>query len=167
MKTIHVLCVGLVIMMSPLVRADETSPAPRFTNATIEHTEQTMVQGLAYSNPYMTAAIAITVRDLKGLYPNQEFASLVIPLMGALKDEDAPVFSRTAAATALHELRSARGDYAIEEMTFLGSSERVKNVCMWLKYYRLIEKYPGLKVESTVRLSTPSAPLPFAENAFN
>lgn len=164
MKTIHALCVALVIMIPALVRASDPPAAPRFTNATIEQTEQSMVQGIAYNNPYMTATIAFTVRDLKGLYPEHSFTPLIIPLMGALKDEDAPAFARTAAAIALHDLRSARGDYAISQAAIFTSSEKVRNVCSWLRYYRLIEKHPELAAVSSPDLFSHVVPVPLPEN---
>ncbi len=161
MKSALGLCLALVLAASPLVRAEES--APRFTNATFEQTEESMLIGLASNNHYVMATIARTVKDLKALYPDQSLNSMIIPLMGIVKNDRLPSFVRTTAAIALHDLRSARGDYAIQQTAIFTNDEKVKNVCNWLTYYRLLEKQPGFVSPTAELLLERFAPEPLAE----
>lgn len=145
MKTLHALCVGLVIMSAAPVRAQDDSPAaPRFTRATFEQTEKALLEGLESKNPHILNTIALTVRDLKTLYPERPLALFVIPLMRIVKDENAEQNVRVSAAIALHELRSAMGDFAISRTAQFTNNARVKHICSWLAHYALLEKYPEL-----------------------
>lgn len=163
MKSAFALCLALVIATTPLVRAEE--PAPRFTNATFEQTEQSMLIGLNSGNHYVMATIARTVKDLKVLYPDQPLTSMIIPLMGLVKNDNLPSFVRTTAAIALHDLRSSRGDYAIQQTAVFTGDEKVKNVCNWLTYYRILEKQPGYVSPSAELLLEKFVPEPLAEYA--
>lgn len=165
MKSVLALCLALVIATAPLVRADE--PAPRFTNATFEQTEQSMLIGLKSNNYYVMATIARTIKDLKTLYPEQSLGSMVIPLMGIVKNNQYPSFVRTTAAIALHDLRSARGDYAIQQTAVFTNDEKVKNVCTWLTYYRRLEKQTGFVSPTAEALFERLAPEPLTEFAFD
>lgn len=141
MKSLHAFCVGLVIVIAPLVKAQEDSPPVQwFIRATFEQTEQALLEGLQSTNPDILSSVAITVRDLQRLYPERSYSSFVIPLMRIVKNESAEQNARVSAAITLHQLRSAMGDYAISRTAQFTDNERVKHICSWLTYYRQREK---------------------------
>lgn len=164
MKTIHALCVGLVIMISLPVRAEEPS-APRFTRATFEQTEANLLQGLQHAIPQIVTSSALTVKQLKELYPEKSFTRFIIPLMRIVKDNDAPETQRIVAALALHQLRSLRGDFAIARVAKFTENPRVKHMLTALAYDRLMEEHPELAVSNTLARLTTYRPEPLAENA--
>lgn len=148
MKTLHAVCVGLVIMIAPQVRAgDETQTAARFTNVTFEQTEQELYNGLKSTNPDVLASVSLTIKDLRELYPERSLSKMIIPLMAVVKNEDMPCAARTTAAIALHSLNSARGDFAIKRTALYTNCERTKHICNWLTYYRHVEENAELAVQ--------------------
>ena len=166
MKTVLVLCLEMVLLVTPLVRAEEeTQPSRRFINATIDQSEKSLKKALESPSTGMQLTGAETARQLKGLNPYRSFSSLVIPLMRIVKDENADASSRVVAAIALHNLHSAMGDFAISRTAQFTDNERVKHVCSWLSYYQKLEQQTTKKGISGVLLSLP-APEPLPENAF-
>jgi hypothetical protein len=147
MKPILGVCLGLVMMISPLVGAEEEAPAtPRFIRTTIEQSEQSLVRGLeeCYGTNMLVSA-ANTMRQLKQLYPERSFSSFVIPLMRIVKNENLDPCARVTAAIALHNLNSAMGNFTIKRTAQFTDSERVKHMCKWLTYYQeLGENAPAI-----------------------
>jgi hypothetical protein len=111
-----------------------------FKGATVAAIEQNLAIGLSTHNAGLRASASQVVRDLKALLPNQEFSLLVIPLMGIVKDGSADIQVRMIGALALHDLRSAKGDFAIERLARFESNPRLKNLCTWLTYERLSQR---------------------------
>jgi hypothetical protein len=147
MKKLHAVCVALVIIISPLVGAEEeTTLTPRFVRATLEQSEQSLLTGLdGCSDANMLSSAANTMRQLKELYPERTFTCFVIPLMRIVKDEDLDACTRVTAAIALHSLNSERGDFAIKRAAQFTGSERVRHICTWLTYYHdLGERAPTI-----------------------
>jgi hypothetical protein len=166
MKTVLVLCLEMVLLVAPLVRAeDESQPTRRFINATIDQSEKSLRNALETSSVGMQLTAAETTRQLKGIIPDRSFSSLIIPLMRIVKDENADASPRVVAAIALHNLHSAMGDFAIARTAQFTSNERVKNVCSWLSYYKKLEQESIDKGISAILRSLP-APEPLPENAF-
>lgn len=128
---------GMMVLVTPLVQATDTPrPAGRFINATVEQSEQSLKLALESNSVGLQVSAAQTARDLKALLPREEFSSLIIPLMRIVKNEDAETPCRIVAAIALHNLRSERGDFAIERAAQFTGNERVKHVCSWLSFNR-------------------------------
>jgi hypothetical protein len=142
MKHLLALCVALVVLMSPSVKAQEE--VRRFIHATFEQTEQELLAGLQDTRPEILTSVALTVRDLKQLYPERSFSAFVIPLMRIVKDENGDETSRITAAIALNELRSAMGDFAISRTAQFTGSERVKRIYSWIAHNRHAETRAGL-----------------------
>jgi hypothetical protein len=167
MKTVIILCLEMVLLATPLVRAEEeTQPVSRFINATIDQSEKSLKGALESPSLGMQLTAAETVRQLKGLKPDRTFSSLVIPLMRIVKDENADASSRVVAAIALNNLNSARGDFAISRTAQFTNNERVKHVCSWLSYYQKLEEQRNTEREiSAVHRSFP-LPEPLPENLF-
>jgi hypothetical protein len=107
----------------------------------IDLIEQNVVNALTSGIPGMQADGAQLVRDLKGIRPEQMFASCVVPLMGILKDEEGETPARILAALALNELESSRGDFAISRTAQFTSDARLKYVCGWLAYEKKVGKH--------------------------
>jgi hypothetical protein len=164
MKTIHAVCVGLVIMIALPVRAEE-SASPRFTRATFEQTEASLLEGLQHHIPQIVTSSALTVKQLKELYPERSFSRFVIPLMRIVKDDDAPETQRIVAALALHQLRTSRGDFAIARTAKFTSNARVRHMYTALAYERLQEQHPELVFHTNTfpALLTLQAPEPLSE----
>jgi hypothetical protein len=140
MRTIIGLCIGVIFLIAPVVYAqDGNAPVRRFVNATIDQSEASLFLALHSNSFGVRVTAANTIRQLKELYPEQSLSSLVIPLMGIVKDEAEDASSRVVSAIALHELHSAIGDYAIERTAQFTSNPRVKHICLWLSYYRSLE----------------------------
>lgn len=121
-----------------------SAPPGLFRNATIEQTEKSLVQALESGIPGMEVSAALTVWQLKKLMPDRSFSCFIIPLMRVLKREDAGRCSRVVAAIALHELHSARGDYAIAQEGEITGCDRLANTCRWLTYYQYLEDHPDV-----------------------
>jgi len=110
----------------------------RFTPERLEVIEQNLKVALETPVAGIQASAAQTVRDLKAEVPEYEFASLVIPLMRIVKNAEAECGPRVLAALALHELNSDMGDFAIERVGQFTEDGRLKHVCTWLSFDRLI-----------------------------
>jgi hypothetical protein len=144
MKAVLVVCLQMVMLVPPLVRAEnEGEPVQRFVNATVEQSVQSLKMALDNPSQGIQVSAAQTVRQLKELLPEHEFSLLIIPLMHIVKDEDAGTPSRVVAALALHDLRSSRGDYAISRTAEFSTNKRVKHICSWLAYNRKREAVGG------------------------
>ena len=151
MKTALVLGVEMMIMMvtQPLWARDETLTAGRFQSVTIEQSEKSLKMALEAPSPGLQLTAANTTRQLKELLPDQEFSSLIIPLMRIVKDKNAETSARIVAAIALHGLQSARGDFAISRTAKFTDNPRVKNICSWLTYYRKLSEKSALQEEGS------------------
>lgn len=114
-----------------------------FKGAPVDAIEQNLAIALNTPSPGMQASASQVVRDLKVLLPDQGFSQLIIPLMGIVKNEDADVAARMVAALALHDLQSAKGDFAIERVAQFTRNERIKHLCTWLTYDR-VQKNPSV-----------------------
>jgi hypothetical protein len=139
---------------------DPTILAGLFKQATVEQTEKSLVMALESESPGLQMSAALTVRELKALMPERSFSCFVIPLMRIVKTEEGDRWARVVAAIALHDLHSAIGDFAIARTAKFCECERLKNTCIWLAYYRLLEAHPELapRVEPGAQLAegTPS-----------
>jgi len=170
MKTALVLGLEMMIMMvtQPLLARDETPAVGRFMNATIEQSEKSLQIALEAPSTGLQLSAANTARQLKELLPDEEFSSLIIPLMRIVKDENAETSARMVAAIALDGLRSAKGDFAISRMAEFATDPRVKNTCAWLTYHRKVSEKPALPDEISLFHNSLDqlAPEPLPENAF-
>ena len=162
MKPILGVCVGLVMVISPLVRAQDEQPVtPRFIRATIEQSEKSLLLGLdKTTDAWMLTTAARTMQQLKELYPERSFSSFTIPLMRIVKNEDLEPSARVMAAIALHNLKSSMGDFAIKQTARFTDSERVKHICLWLTYYQEREETAPEIVASTLSAQYAVVPLP-------
>lgn len=141
MKALAALLVSLLLV--PTLFAQDTAKVLLpFQRATPDQTELSLKKALESNSSGLQLSAALTVREMKRMMPQKNFTSLVIPLMAILKDDKADEGVRTIAAMALHDLRSARGDYAISSLAQDASSPNIQRICQWLSYYMLKENKP-------------------------
>ncbi len=117
-----------------------------FKGATVDAIERSLAMALRTPSPGMQASASQIVRDLKTLLPDQDFSLLIIPLMAVVKNEDADVSVRMVAALALYDLRSAKGDFAIERVGRFTHNDRLRHLCSWLSYNRTHERSSALNM---------------------
>jgi len=166
MKAALVFCLGMMLPLvtQPLLAQDETPPVGRFTHATIEQVKKSLRTALETPSPSLQITAAYTTRQLKELLPDEEFSSLVIPLMRIVKDENAETSARMVAAVTLHRLHSATGDFAISRTAQFTDNARVKNICSLLTSYQRREKLVlPVDVSTLRRLIEFPAPEPLPE----
>lgn len=109
---------------------------PRFTEDKLNRIEKNLVIALKSSIPTLQASAALVLKQVKSNSRNYEFSSAIIPLMSMLKNERHETNVRIAAALALQDLRSTRGDFAIKRTAQFTDNERLKHLCFWLTYER-------------------------------
>ena len=158
MKAAIAVFLALVAFTAMTVYAqDPVNPVSPFQNATIEQTEKSIIKALESDSPGLQTSAALTVRELKALMPDRSFSCFVIPLMRLVKDEEGERCPRVVAAIALHELHSARGDYAIAQQAKCTDCSCMKRTCNWLAYYQLLEDHPELARPDVAGLPTMDA----------
>lgn len=101
--------------------------------------EQNLVQALESNSPGLQASAAQIIRNVKKSRPEFKFSRSVIPLMGIVKNETSDTGARIVAALALHELKTARGDFAIMRIAKFSDNRRIQHLCTWLTYTRAKE----------------------------
>ena len=135
---------SLVVIVTTANGATKTDEV-WFKGSTVDAIEKSLAMALRTPSPGMQASASQVVRDLKVLLPDQDFSLLIIPLMAIVKNEDAEAPVRMVAALALHDLKSGKGDFAIQQMARFTSNERLKHLCSWLTYERRQQKAPALR----------------------
>ena len=137
-----ILAVVLLCAVPALYAQDASKNDLPFQRATADQTEQSLKKALESNSTGLQISAALTVREMKRMMPKRSFTSLVIPLMGILKNEKAEESVRTIAAMALHDLHSSRGDYAIKMLAEDPASPGIQKMCQWLSYYKMNEQKP-------------------------
>ena len=140
MKRMTVVALLAMLVIGAAVAAPPTTSKIVFTEEKLDLIEQNLAIALISDCPGMEASAALTMRQVKELAPDYEFKSLIIPLMHLVKDESASDASRIAAALALYDLKSERGDYAISQSARFTENPRVKKMFELLAYQRQLEK---------------------------
>lgn len=107
-----------------------------FKGATVDAMERSLAMALRTPSPGMQASASQVIRDLRVLLPSQDFSLLIIPLMAIVKDEEADASVRMVAALALHDLKSGKGDFTIQQLARFTKNERLKHLCTWLSLER-------------------------------
>ena len=118
---------------------DPNTTDPRFSEEKLNRIEKNLVLAMESSMPSLQASAALVLKQVKSIAPEYGFNSAVIPLMRILKDEQGETNVRIAAALSLQDLKSARGDFAIQRSAQFSDNDRVKHICSWLTYQRLKE----------------------------
>ncbi len=150
--TIQSVAITVIAMMAftSTALSSKKGDQERFKGTPVSLIEQNLAIALQMPSPGIQASASQVVRDLKALLPEHEFSGLVIPLMAIVKDEDADIATRMVSALALHELQSAKGDFAIERVALFTANERMKHLCMWLTYEKLENGSPAMKTATAM-----------------
>jgi hypothetical protein len=148
---VGILVVGLLLCASTTYAQSDAVQAAAFTRATIEQTEESLIQALESDSPGLQLSAAITVKELKLLFPERSFSCFVIPLMRIVKNEEGEPCQRVVAALALHDLHSAIGDFAIARAAKFIECSQMKRTCELLTYQRYVEEHPAIELTDTSR----------------
>ncbi len=116
------------------------TPEQRFTEEKLALIQENLLFCLASEYPGVRATAALTLRQVKNAAPEHSFDECIIPLMRIVKSEKYDIASRITAALALHELRSARGDYAIKTTGWFTDVERLQRIYSALAFARDLEE---------------------------
>jgi hypothetical protein len=120
--------------------ANESSTSKAvFTQDKLELIEQNLIIGLESNIPSLQASAALVLRQVKEIAPQYEFSLSVIPLMRLVRTESYDASVRVAAALALHELRSTRGDFALARIARFEENPRVKKLLVAMAYERNLQ----------------------------
>ena len=135
MKRIVLSVATVVVLLYPRGFAQESKQLV-LTNERFSQTVRGLAASLQSGSPGLQASAAETIRELRAVLPSHSYSSLVIPLMGVVKDEHADVSARIVAALALNELESDMGNFAIKRVARFSECKRIRNLCAWLTYNR-------------------------------
>jgi len=116
-----------------------TSTEVVLTQEKLELIEQNLIIGLESNIPSLQASAALVMRQVRSIATQYEFSLSVIPLMRLVRTETNDATVRMAAAIALHELNSARGDFAIARIAKFEENPRVKKLLQAMTYERGLE----------------------------
>ncbi|HEY6952841.1 MAG TPA: hypothetical protein VI758_10565 [Bacteroidota bacterium] len=122
-----------------LLAEEPTTPTITFTQNRLELIEKNLVIGLESNIPTLQASAALVLKEVKGFAPQYDFSQCIIPLMRLVKDDAYDVTVRLAAGLALHELKSARGDFAIARTAKFEDNQRIKRLFTAMAYERGLE----------------------------
>ena len=102
--------------------------------------ESNLKTSLDNDSPYVLASASQVISDLKRLRPEQSFSELIIPLMAIVKNKNIRQGARISAARALHDLQSAKGDFAIKRVALFTEDSLIRHVTAWLTYERMTQR---------------------------
>ncbi len=123
------LCIILVAGICGIALAEPPSPSSaNLTQAKLALIEKNLAIGLESGIPSLQASAALVLRQVKSLAPDYDFSLCIIPLMRIVRTSGYDVEARLASAVALHDLKSARGDFAIARIARFEDNARVKKV---------------------------------------
>jgi HEAT repeat protein len=131
--------VAVILLANISLAKDTKNTDIRFTDDKLKRIEKNLVIALESSSPTLQASAAMVLKQVRAAVPEYGFSSAVIPLMRMLKDEDKEPNVRIAAALALQDLKSSRGDFAIKRTAQFTDVDRVRHICSWLTYQRFKE----------------------------
>ena len=135
------LLVGIVLCIAAygIVIAGDNESHNTLTNAKVERIEKDLINAFGSNIPGLQTSAATTLLQVHNVVPEYGWSNSIIPLMHIVNDENAHPDARIAAALALYDLGSARGDYAIVQNARFASNDRVKRFCSLLVANRHLE----------------------------
>lgn len=130
-----VLCTSLIGLMV----AGDKEAQRALTKAGIERIEKNLVKAFESNNPGLQSSAAIALIQIRKEAPEYTWSNSIIPLMCIVNGESNDACARIAAALALYELRTDRGDFLIARNALFTSNPRVKHFCSLLATNRQFE----------------------------
>ncbi len=126
---------GALVVSGVVFAQDQQKVDPRFTPGNLLLIEQNLIAGLRDTDhPGLQESSGQLLLELQRSVPAFDYSDALFPLMTIVKDENEPSAARIYAALALHNLKSARGDYAIEMTAKMTDDTRVQKVCTDIEY---------------------------------
>ncbi|MBI5476498.1 MAG: hypothetical protein HY964_07145 [Ignavibacteriales bacterium] len=130
------LLVAIILITVNCFSATPAAQKVKYSETKMLQIEANLVSALKSHNNGLQTTAAIILRQIKCLDSDYKFNELIIPLMKIVKDESYDGNLRIVAALALHDLKSARGDFAIKRTAIFTESEKVKQICSRLAWQR-------------------------------
>ena len=128
------------LLASIQLSAGEHANKGVFTQAKLECIERNLINAFESDVPGLQASAALTMRQLREIAPHYDWSRSIVPLMHIVNREEHDARARIAAALVLYELRSSRGDWAIERTAQFADNPRVKHYCTILHKSRILER---------------------------
>ncbi len=100
-----------------------------FIKSNLKQTEEMILKNIQDNNIDMLASSAQTIRQLEQIFPENNFSSLLDPLIKIVQDEKSDTQVRLLSALALDGLHSNKGDKAIFDVAKTTKNNSVKDVC--------------------------------------
>jgi hypothetical protein len=110
------------------------------TSDQLDRIEQSLMVALESDSPNLQASAALTLMQMHAIVPSYDWSRTIIPLMHIVNCEEYEAPVRIAAARALHELRSSRGDFSITRNAQFASNPNVRRWCSMLATARRLER---------------------------
>jgi hypothetical protein len=123
----------LILLLAAGTTTYSQEMASRYRKQHLEKTEKMLIQGLESRDATIQITTAQTIRDLESEFPDQEFSSLINPLVVLVKNESANLTARLLGLLALDCLHSETGDLAIAELMRYTENKSVKDLCTALR----------------------------------
>ena len=135
------LLAGIVLCTAALgiVVAGDNETQRTLRKANVERIEKNLIKAFRSNSPRLQASAAITLMQIRREMPEYNWSNSIIPLMRIVNGEDNDADARIAAALALHDLRTDRGDFLIVRNARFTSNDRVKRHCLLLAASRQLE----------------------------
>jgi hypothetical protein len=135
------LLAGIVLCTAAygFVVAGDIETQRTLTKANVGRIEKDLIKAFESNSPGLQASAAITLIQIRREMPEYNWSNSIIPLMHIVNGEDNDADARIAAALALYDLRTDRGDYSIVRNARFTSNDRVKRYCLMLAVNRQLE----------------------------
>ncbi len=134
--SISAIVIGSFFVSATVFAADTGQYVQSLSEGKLNLIERNLIRALESNSLGLQSSAAQVIRDLNRVRPNHSFSRCVIPLMRIVKDRKSHTGARIVAALALHEIKSARGDFAISRVAKFEKDPRLQRLCIWLTYER-------------------------------
>jgi len=104
----------------------------KFIESHLKQTEEMLLKSFESDQLGIVSSSIQTLRELEQIFPENEFSSLIDPLMKFVKDETRDTQMRILSALALDGLHSDKGDKAIYNAAKSTENKSVKDICVAL-----------------------------------
>ena len=136
---------GIFLAPSIVLSAGPEETYGKFSSDKLSQIEANLVVALTSENIGLQTSAANVLKQVRVYAPEYNFTGAIIPLMQIVKNEIYDVNARVAAALALHDLKSERGDFAIKRTAIFSDTEQVRHICKHLASERIAEKYSSTR----------------------
>jgi HEAT repeat protein len=131
MKEFFAALVLCIAAYGPMYAGENERPRA-LTTAKLEQIEESLINAFQSDVPGLQTSAATTLVQVRRRFPNYSWSNSVIPLMRIVNDEKSDSEARIAAALALYDLQTDRGDYSIVQNARFTSDPRVRRICTLL-----------------------------------